>query len=177
MKKYKTFIGIDPDCEKSGVAVVEPESETPLFKATAYRFHDLIKWLFDISCRDESFVGNTLVVIEGGWLNRSNWHLKSYQGISASKAAAMGRNVGMNHQTGILIAQMCEAFELDYKVVKPLPKSWHGKDGKITAEELEYFVGRIGRCNQDVRDAVLLAWTYAGLPVKVKTIGGAHGKR
>ena len=45
-----------------------------------------------------------------------------------------------------------------------------GKDRKITAEELKAFTGVTGRTNQEGRDAALLAWEYAGLPIKMRPI-------
>jgi hypothetical protein len=65
---------------------------------------------------------------------------------------------------------MCEHFGLHYELIKPLRKCWHGEYGKITHEELAYFTGITGRTNQEGRDAALLAWIYAGFPVKVKTM-------
>lgn len=45
------------------------------------------------------------------------------------------------------------------------------KNGKITQDELAYFVSageKMPRMNQDQRDALLLAWVCAGYPVRVK---------
>ena len=167
-QKYDAIIGIDPDCDKSGVALVYWENHEPvLLTVASYSFPEVLDWL---SAMNNTYLGKILVCIEGGWLNQGNWHLKRYHGMSLAKAAAMGRNVGMNHQTGILLSQLCGAMGVQYRIVKSLSKVWHGPDGKITTEELEYFTGWHGRCNQDARDAALLAWTYAGLPVKVKPI-------
>lgn len=50
-------------------------------------------------------------------------------------------------------------------------KECNGKDGKITQDEIAYFIssdGKLPRMNQDQRDALLLAWVCAGYPVKVK---------
>jgi hypothetical protein len=58
----------------------------------------------------------------------------------------------------------------DYEVVeevKPLKKCWKGRDGKITHEELARFTGLMGHTNQDGRDAALLAWVRAGLPIRL----------
>ena len=44
---------------------------------------------------------------------------------------------------------------------------WQGKDGKITQQEIASFTGITGRNNQEERDAALLAWVYAGLPIKI----------
>jgi hypothetical protein len=47
---------------------------------------------------------------------------------------------------------------------------WRGKDRKITQEELAAIVGQeLPRTNQEGRDAALLAWVMAGLPLKLST--------
>lgn len=165
-EKLKCVIGIDPDNKESGVAVVT--YQTKKIKVYKYDFSKLIDNLNEIK---RFFVGiEVKIVIEGGWLNKSNWHVLGKY-MSAQRAAAIGRSAGMNHQTGILIAEYCEHLGLNFQVVKPLKKCWRGQDGKITQEEAEYFMGKLPRMNQDQRDALLLAWVYAGLPVKVKPKG------
>ena len=155
----KIILGIDPDNKESGVALVAVPSKD--IKVKKMKFAELIDYLREA----KEIFRNLEIIIEGGWLNKSNWHVKL---ISARIAAAIGRSTGMNHQTGILLAEYCEHLGLDYKVVKPLKKCWKGTDGKITQEEAEYFIGKLPRMNQDQRDALLLAWVYAGLSVKVK---------
>lgn len=172
-KKRKFVVGIDPDNQKSGVACISvPSRNIKLFK---YGFPKLIDELQLIKKYKDELCFKVEIIIEGGWLNKSNWHVQGKY-MSAQKAAAIGRNAGMNHQTGILIAEYCEYLGLDYKVVKPLKKCWKGRDGKITQEEAEYFMGKLPRINQDLRDALLLAWVYAGLPVKVKPKGSGNAK-
>ena len=73
----------------------------------------------------------------------------------------------MNHQTGILLSEMAKSYEMDVRIVKPLVKRWKGRDGKITHEELSKFVEVGARTNQDERNAVLLAWVYAGQPIRI----------
>ena len=185
-KEAEVFYAIDPDSDKSGwAAVVVIDRE---MRSASFSFSDVVVFLLSIARKEvlakkaekvKSPLGKLIpkpfIIIEGGWLNESNWHVRG-KSMTPARAAAIGRSVGMNHQTGILIAQMCESLNLPYEVVKPLPKHWKGKDGKITAEELAYFTGYTKRTNQDERDAILLAWTYAGLPVRVKPIGKDGGK-
>jgi len=166
------FVGIDPDNQKSGVAFLHREER--FLSLYSMDFPHLMDWLGHVKASYPE--DHVMVVIEGGWLNESNWHVKG-KAVSPAKAAAMGRNVGMNHQTGILIEQMCQSMDIVCEVVKPLPKGWSGKDRKITAEELKYFTGYSKRSNQDERDAALLVWNYAGLPIKCKLINNCdHGK-
>ena len=67
---------------------------------------------------------------------------------------------------------MCEYWQIPYELIKPLPLKaggvnlWKGKDGKITAGGLAQQPG--GRTNQEARDAALIAWTWAGLPVSTR---------
>lgn len=162
MKKEKYIIGIDPDNKESGIAIVDPKNKKVDVQKRA--FPALLDGLID--CR-KSLTYEVKVIIEGGWLNNSNWHVTGRY-MTAQRAAEIGRRTGMNHQTGILIAEFCKHLGIEYEVVKPLKKCWKGKNGKITQEEAEYFMGKLPRMNQDERDALLLAWVYAGLKVKVK---------
>lgn len=161
--KYDFIIGIDPDSEKNGVAILCPAVR--LLNCECLTFAETIaalkayKHRIEIETKSQSF----LVVIEAGWLNRSNWHTYG----NAKLAAAIGRSTGMNHQTGILLAQMCDYYGIPYKLQKPLKKCWKGKDGKITHAELKAFTGIEGRTNSEMRDAALLAWCEAGLPIKI----------
>jgi hypothetical protein len=63
---------------------------------------------------------------------------------------------------------MAEHYGLHVTLRRPLTKCWHGKDRKITQAELEAITGTAGRTNQEMRDAALLAWVEAGLPIRVK---------
>ena len=68
--KPEIIIGIDPDVDESGVGVVyrTSRSVTPM----KFSFPNLIDYL--TMTRDMN-PGKVLVVLEGGWLVRSNWHL------------------------------------------------------------------------------------------------------
>ena len=162
MSNATYFVGIDPDNQASGVGVVNKETKQCF--ALRFKFSELVDWLSRLK---DNYGENVKVYVEGGWLNKSNWHMRG-AAASPAKAAAMGRNVGMNHQTVLLLVEMCSSIGIPCEVVKPLRKGWSGPDRKITAEELEHFTGWNRRTNQDARDAALLAWVYAGLPVRVK---------
>ncbi len=156
------YIGIDPDNKESGVGVVNRETRECL--SMRFTFSQLTDWLQRVR---EDYGEDAKVFVEGGWLNRSNWHVLGKY-MTTAKAAAIGRSAGMNHQTGILIAEMSRHYGNDTTVIKPLLKCWQGADGKITQEEAEYFMGKLPRMNQDQRDALLLAWVAAGLSVRVR---------
>lgn len=168
-ERYDIYIGIDPDVEKSGVAELDAYSHT-FKKLKAMTFPELLDYLaanhFD--CASSIVTPRYLVVIEAGWLNKAHWHLTPRD--TRAIAAAKGNAAGRNHEVGRKIAECCEAWGYPYKLVKPLRKCWRGKDGKITHEELAYFTHIEGRTNQEVRDAALLAWNEAGLPIRVQPI-------
>lgn len=161
MSKGYIYIGIDPDAKKNGVAVVE--STTRLAEKNCLTFAATVAYLKRMYETTEQTGYALEVVIEAGWLNRSNWHTHG----NAKMAAAIGRSTGMNHQTGILLAEMCASLGIPYRLQKPLRKCWKGKDGKITHAELKAFTQIEGRTNQEERDALLLAWTAAGLPIRL----------
>lgn len=162
MSNATYYVGIDPDNQESGVGVVNRETRQCF--ALRFKFSELVDWLSRLK---ENYGENVKVYVEGGWLNKSNWHVLGRY-MSTMKAAAIGRSAGMNHQTGILIEEMSKHLGNDTTVLKPLQKCWSGKDGKITQKELEYFMGKMPRMNQDQRDALLIAWVAAGLPIKVQ---------
>ena len=97
-------------------------------------------------------------------VKKSNFH--DAQGHRAEKIA---KDVGANHETGRKIVEMCRHYGIKVLEHAPLVKCWKGRDGKITHEELVAFTGLMGgRTNQDARDAALLAWVFANLPIRVK---------
>ncbi len=115
--------------------------------------------------KEQAQCGESLVVVvEAGWMVRkSNFH--DAQGHRAEKIA---KDVGANHETGRKIIEMCKHYGIEVVQHAPLVKCWKGKDRKITHEELASITGLIGRTNQDARDAALLAWVFAGLPIRLK---------
>jgi len=129
-------------------------------------FADTVAVLRDMARRCEVSGASLMVVVEAGWKNKGNWHFMPYD--SKAKCAALGVSQGRNHQTGILLIEMCRYFEIPVTEQPPLVKTWCGKDRKITHAELSAFAQlNKPRSNQEERDAALLAWTYANLPVRV----------
>lgn len=164
--KYQNVIGIDPDIGKSGVGFLEVA--TRKLEVSTLSFPALMDY-FDHVVETKLETGESvIVVVEASWMMKSNWHLKF--GSQKEYAAATGYKVGQNHQTGKLICEMARAKGLEVLEHAPLRKCWKGKDGKITADELQQITGLIGRTNQESRDAALLAWCYANLPMRLKCL-------
>lgn len=169
MERYKVdkpdvLISVDPDIDKSGFAYLDVNTrEIHLF---AYTFPELIKSCEAIRKECESAGKRLKIIVEAGWVNSSNWHLMPY--FSKSMCCEIGRRTGENHGAGKIIVSYMKDLDYDVEEVRPLRKCWKGKDGKITAEEFKEITGYDKRCNSDMRDAGLLAWVYAGLPIKMK---------
>ena len=133
------IIGIDPDLKKSGVAILGDslELKTMTFAETVELFRsqqDKIK----------------KVVIEAGWENtKSNFHNRYGQRKSVGERIA--KNVGENHATGKLIAEMAKECGLVVVLVKPTRT-------KLKAEDFNRITGWQGRTNQEQRDAAMLVY-------------------
>jgi len=146
MKKHKKFIGIDPDVTKSGIAFYE--KDTKKVELSNLSFFDLFDYLSYVK-KLRTLENDVLVVIEGGWLNKSNWH--TIKGGNSSINAQIGQRTGANHETGKKIVEMCDYLNLDFEVVKPTKS-------KVTHDFVKNMCGIIGRTNQEQRDALMLVY-------------------
>ncbi|HEY9542973.1 MULTISPECIES: hypothetical protein [Bacteroidales] len=164
--KADCIIGIDPDVEKSGVAFLNVKNRA--LEVSTLTFAQLVDYFDHVVERQQKTGQSVIVVVEASWMIKCNWHLKF--GSRKEYAAATGYKVGQNHQTGKLICEMARSKGLVVLEHAPLRKCWKGKDGKITADELQQITGLIGRTNQESRDAALLAWCVANLPIRAKCL-------
>lgn len=161
------LVGIDPDVDKSGVALLD--TATGKLEVLSLPFPDIIVKIKEWRVRAENEERSIRIVLEAGYLTRGNYHLRPYD--TKAVAAAKGMSVGRNHQTGKIIHETLEYYGFSVLPAAPLPKFWSGRNKKITHAELEYFAGPLPRTNQDGRDAALLAWVSAGLPLKIAPRG------
>lgn len=158
----KYFVGIDPDVDKSGVAIVETTGDVLLSKQMS--FACIIELLINFTSEHK---GEVKVIVEAGWKNKSNWHWNNKD--SKAVVAAKGVSQGRNEQVSKLFGDFMQALNIDFEFRRPLKKMWHGKDRKITQKELENVVRtKLPRMNQEGRDAMLLAWVAAGLPISLR---------
>lgn len=157
------IIGIDPDVEASGVATLI--RGTKKIDATTMTLPALLDYLRRV--RNEYPTLTVAVVVEASWTTAHNFHLLPFD--NKAVATNKGYKVGRNHQIGIDIADIARHFSLDVRLQPPLRKIWKGKDRKITHEEICAITGYTAkRSNQEERDAMLLAWTSANLPIIYK---------
>lgn len=144
---YDIIIGIDPDVDKSGWACYDVKRE--IMMLTTYKLVDIIIFLH------ESFLlrkwGKIYVVIEAGWLNKSNWHYN--ENTSKAAAAQIGARTGANWEIGKQIEKACIHYGIEYKLVKPTRS-------KVKAEAFNKLFDYKGRTNQEQRDAAMLIAPY-----------------
>lgn len=161
-------VGIDPDVDRTGVAFLDVQRKR--LEIASMTFPDLLDFLRSTQRQAEVLHKNLRVIIEAGWLNKAHWHLTPND--SKQSAAAKGNAAGRNHEVGRKIAEICAHWQLPYELMKPLALKvggvhiWKGADGKISHSELAAFTGITGRTNQEGRDAALIAWTWAGFPIR-----------
>ena len=167
MSRPDIIIGIDPDVDKSGFAQLD--CKTMNITIDTLTFPELVKKLRkvkDQACADRKTLQ---VVVEASWLISHNWHLGNGKVRGIGAIAKTGYNVGRNHQVGMMIVQHCKVMGIDVIEQRPLKKCWKGPDGKITHDELAYFIpGLPQKTNSEERDALLLMWNEANLPMKIK---------
>lgn len=163
MTDHDIIIGIDPDVE--GKRCRNTRYKNKRVEATTMTLPALMDYLRRV--RNEYPTLTVAVVVEASWTTAHNFH--SLPSDSKAVAAKKGYHVGRNHQIGIDIADIARHFSLDVRLQPPLRKIWKGKDRKITHEEICAITGYTAkRSNQEERDAMLLAWTSANLPIKIK---------
>ena len=166
MKREGFVIGIDPDVEKSGFAVLNCW-EGAFSHVGAHDFFDLITRLKAAAKSQIPGQVDFVVVIEDSDLS-VNWHYNSRD--SKAVCAAKGRSVGLCNATARHLKECAEAYGLEVVPMKPLRKCWKGRDGKITHEEAAYFMrGLPKQTNQEMRDSCLLCLAYADFPIRVKS--------
>ena len=134
------IIGIDPDLEKSGVAVLKDGS----LRLDNMRFYNLTQYLKVNKDQIKK------VVIEAGWMNKKS-NLHSRIGQSKRAGERIAKNVGENHATGKLLVEMAESLGLAVVLVRPTKT-------KKNSEEFNRITGWQGRTNQEQRDAGMLIW-------------------
>lgn len=134
------IIGIDPDLEKSGVACLHEDSNR--IEMTTLNFVDLIKFI------RMNWPIIKEVYLEAGWLNqKSSWHAAQ----NKSVAACIGKKVGQNHATGLLLEQCIKAEGVKVICVKPTKT-------KLDAEQFKKLTKIETRTNQEMRDAAMLVF-------------------
>ena len=138
----RILIGIDPDINKSGDALINGDKKE-LYNLNFFELFDFFYKVLSQKGKSEEI----LIVIEAGWLNGGNWHTKNKG--SAALNAKIGNNTGRNHETGRKIVEMCEYLEIPFKLLRPTTS-------KLKAKIFKSITKIEGRTNQETRDAMML---------------------
>lgn len=137
-------IGIDPDADKNGLAVIQVVGKKQTVVTTrSYNVPECVDFIL-LYAQNHTIT----VVIEAGWLNKGIHHVLK----NKHTAGRIGVNVGQNHQTGKILVQFMEHHGINYKLYKPDSFKW------LTNEFVERLTGYKERMNQERRDAIRAAW-------------------
>lgn len=166
------IIAIDPDTEKSGIAVINKTERTIDVHSLAFPY--CLDFMQRFMCI-HNLEDKVQIFVEGGWLNKkSNFHsFSKNKNVDDKKENNMqfigeriAGKVGANHETGKKLCEMFDYYNIPYQVVKPLRKIW--KDKKISHEEINGILQRnkfetFTRTNQDVRDALIIGLYHSNI--------------
>jgi hypothetical protein len=141
-------IGIDPDVDKSGIAIIQSNK----LRSLSMSLIEMYEWFKLIATKIE------VVKIEASWTISHNWTAKG----SVAASLKIANHTGANHQIGKEIVKICEKLNINYRLIRPLKKNWKGANGKITHKELiaiwqvQKLKFEQTKTNQEERDAILL---------------------
>lgn len=152
--RIRYIVGIDPDTEKSGLAIYDCQEKTWLEKKT-YASLALETIVKNLPAAD------TRVYVEAGWHNKG-LHKKYSENPPkdwtiwplANKLAWMferGCDVGENFRTGKHFVERFRAFGFEVIEYKPTTGKWD-------AETLAHVTGITERTNPEVRDAIKIVF-------------------
>lgn len=177
-QKKSLLIGIDPDTEASGWAVINLNDRTIHLETISFlRVLDQLDFFSTLCCLDEHRSEKERTyrfVLEDIWSTAHNWHAKRSDSINV--AAKKGYHLGRCAMVGELLRDAIQAKEFPIICQKPLLKHWRGPDGKITHSEilevcryhnLTLPKSKLSRTNQEERDALLLAIHHLATPTKL----------
>ena len=168
-RKIGYVIGIDPDIDRNGLAILQKSRrELEVYYTNFPETLEKVKEVYAIweEQYKEVAPNSFMVYVEAGWLNKGNWHVtESMNGkfSPSAYAAAVGKSDGECSAVSKKLIECFEYYGIPVTPQRPLRKCWKGKDRKITHEELlkelqtckvQHNLGK--RSNQEVRDSILL---------------------
>ena len=177
-QKKSLLIGIDPDTEASGWAVVNLNDRTIHLDTMPFlRVLDQLNF-FEVLCSLHELRGEKVCayrfVLEDIWSTAHNWHAspKDNHRVVAKKGYSLGRCA----MVGELLRDAIQAKDFPLICQKPLLKHWRGAGGKVSHSEilgvcrrhnLTLPKSKQARTNQEERDALLLAIHHIATPTKL----------
>lgn len=153
------IIGIDPDVEKSGVALVEDGNIEILLNLNLWDLFDLLKEFKECKTDD-----NLTVVIEAGWIDKNGKEAKNKSYHGGGKGSSY--DVGRNSEIGRQIAKFCKENGINYVLRQPRGYS------SLNADYFKSITKYEGRTNSETRVAAMFAldeWELIKFQNKIKT--------
>lgn len=156
------YIGIDPDLDKSGVAIIFQQRIQVLNCTFNHLVFTFFKNLADQQISSPNI--NTTIFIEAPYLNKT-----FFQPVKAAMPviAKMNRNIGENHAVAKIIVECAKSYGLNVIPVLPVRSTnYRDRGKKITGPQYVQMLERHGllseitASNQETRDAALIAVTY-----------------
>lgn len=141
----KVLIGIDPDTDKSGFALIF--GKTILLKNL--KFFELFKMLYFIKNHQEYQDCDMMVYVECGFLNGGNRHFKA--AASTAFNGKISERVGANHEIAKKVCEMCEFLKLPFQQIRPTKS-------KTDSDFFKKLTKIKTRTNQEQRDAMMMIW-------------------
>ena len=152
LEKSRIMLGIDPDITENGIAFrLETDRSVILLNMD---FWGLIEWIEDLRQRHVLYV-----VLEAGHLNKkSNFRSNKTNSLSSDR---ISKNVGQNHQVGILLSEYFDRHKIRYDLHIP-----RNKEIKKCIEDGDYFKrifnwSHTGNFNKETRSAAMLIYQSA----------------
>ena len=144
-------IGIDPDIEKPGVAIIKDGKYTAVHSLTMPVLFDLIA-----ECKGEECV--TFYVEDVRTDTATYYRNKSTARNKQAVQDTISQRVGMVKGAAMTICHVIKHYGCKLVMVKP--KSRAHKDAKHEADYFKRVTGWQGRTNQDSRDAAMLIFQF-----------------
>lgn len=139
MEKH-IIIGIDPDTNESGVAVIRGGAIAHITTMNLFTLFEYIRGLQPNN-----------VCISAGWLNKvTNFQNRE---VEVRVRERISERIGANHEIGKQIALYCHEHGISYTLVRPIGK-------KVNSRQFGALTGYVGRTNQEERDAAMAALFY-----------------
>lgn len=136
------YIGIDPDTDKSGIAIYS-EGITTLHNFGYMQLFEILKKYATLSKKHR-----ITIVIEKGELNKAIFNAN--RAVNKQVAAKIGTSVGRNFEATNIIEQFCIYHNLDYEFFVP-NKHTPKLNNKFIQQNFEV---NVKRTNEEQRDAL-----------------------
>lgn len=158
-------IGIDPDIEKPGLAIIE---RGQLVSVRSIKIPDLFDLIAQHSARPDVVFFVEDVNADSATYYRHRPGAENAQAVQNK----ISQHVGMCKGAAIMICAVINHYKCQLVMIKPKARAF--KAAKNEAELFAKLTGWTGRTNQDSRDAAMLIFSFLEKDKKTKQEGAAN---